>query len=110
MEESKKESAEIVNLTQHFANELPKSLNERPGGVAFATLEAAVQITALLINRDGKEPSGAYLLQKCGQKHVNAVKDAGVDPEEVAAWARAEARRRSPALDHLVIVAKRLET
>lgn len=74
--------------------------------VAAATLEAAVQVAALLINREGSDPGGIHLLQKCGQVHVDAVAAAKADPEQLATWACAEARRRSPALNHKAIVAQ----
>lgn len=77
-------------------------------GVPPETREAAVQVAALLYHRDGAEPSGAYLLRKCGQVHVEAVEKAGANPDAVATWACSEARRRSPGLEHKAIVAQRI--
>lgn len=84
-----------------------KTFKSRPD-VPLPTLEAAVQVAALLHHRDGADPDGAYLLRKCGAKHVAAVQDAGVNPDDVAKWACAEARRRSPAMQHEAIVAQRI--
>jgi hypothetical protein len=79
-----------------------------PKGVPATTLEAVVQVAALLHRRDGTDGGGDYLLRKCGQVHVQAVADADADPDKIAAWAYAEARRRSPKLDHQAIVAQRI--
>ena len=79
-----------------------------PENVPPATLEAAVEVAALLIRREGRDPDGAYLLRKCGQVHVDAVKDAGEDPDKLASWACSEARRRSLGLNHKAIVAQRI--
>ena len=79
-----------------------------PKSVPATTLEAAVQVAALLYHRDGAEPGGDYLLRKCGQVHVDAVRESGGDPAAVAEWACAEARRRSPAMNHKAIVAQRI--
>ena len=76
--------------------------------VAPETLEAAVEVAALLIRREGRDPDGAYLLRKCGQAHVDAVKDAGEDPDKLASWVCSEARRRSLGLNHKAIVAQRI--
>ena len=80
---------------------MSKKLGSKPN-VPEETLKAAVGVAAVgvavvLTERHGQEPKGDYLLQKCGQKHVGAVKEAGVSPEVVADWACAEARRRGHA-------------
>lgn len=80
-------------------NSQTESVSAAPN-VPLHTLEAAVQIAALLINREDKEPSGEYLLQKCGQVHVEATANAGVDPDSLRDWAVSEAQRRSASLDH----------
>ncbi len=78
-----------------------------PEDIPDATLEACVEVAAVLTNRaGGTEPDGAHLLRKCGQGHVDVVAKAGADPDAVANWAIAEARRRSPALNHRAIVAQ----
>ncbi len=80
---------------------------ERPADIPDATAEACVEVAAVLTNRAaGIEPDGLTLLYKCGQRHVDAVEKAGAEPDAVAAWACAEARRRSPALNHKAIVAQ----
>lgn len=81
----------------------------RPRNVPVTTLEATVQMAALLMNREGgQEPSGAYLLQKCGQIHIVAVNESAADPDAVRAWACAEARRRSVTLNHKEIVSQQI--
>ncbi len=74
-----------------------KGSEQGMAGIPETTLKAAVGVARVLTERDGQEPKGDYLLQKCGQKHVDAVEKAGVTPDVVAAWACAEARRRGHA-------------
>lgn len=76
--------------------------------VPILTLETAVQVAALLIQRDGVAPKGDYLLRKCGQKHVLATAEAGVAPDNLATWACAEAKRRSATLSHKEVAAHSL--
>lgn len=77
--------------------------------VPLLTLETAVQVAALLMRDNGGiAPQGAFLLHKCGQKHVLATADSGVAPDHLATWACAEAKRRSAALDHKEIAAQSL--
>lgn len=82
---------------------------DKKPNLPLLTLEAAVQVSALLMrDSGGATPSGIYLLRKCGQKHVTATAEAGVAPDDLATWASAEAKRRSASLNHGEIVAQSL--
>jgi hypothetical protein len=78
----------------------------KPAGVSDHTLESAVQIAALLIRQNDADPGGALILQKCGQIHVAEAARAKADVGKLGEWACAEARRRSPGLDHKEIVSQ----
>ncbi len=94
-------------MAENKSKEPGKEQSKTPKNVPDTTLEACVQVAAVLTNRAaGIEPDGLTLLYKCGQRHVDAVAKAGSSPDEVVAWACAEARRRSPALNHKAIVAQ----
>ncbi len=101
--------SEIVaaQLAEAWPAETEAEFPDIPEDIPDATLEACVQVAAVLTHRlGGTKPDGFTLLDKCGQRHVDAVEKAGASPDEVCAWACAEASRRSSALNHKAIVAQ----
>ena len=110
LSESQREQVSAIveeQLAEAFPPEVEREFPECPADIPDATAEACVEVAAVLTNRAaGIEPDGLTLLYKCGQRHVDAVEKAGAEPDAVAAWACAEARRRSPALNHKAIVAQ----